>query len=439
MAMFNRTRKSLINHVGQIADWRLCLGCGACAYVCPDHRIRLHDVLEEGIRPVVATGDCGSCTDCLQVCPAFENDHTGINRRPGLLPELIPACGPVLELWEGHAADEKIRYAGSSGGLITALSLYCLEREKMPGVLQEGMDPEDPTRNRTKMSRSRGELLSNTGSRYAPASACDRLDLIEQAPGKCVFVGQPSEVTALRKAQRLRPRLAEKTGLALSFFCAGSPARLGTLELLKSLGIDPGDVQDLRYRGNGWPGMFSVTLKGQSEPVRQISYQESWGFMQAYRPFSTHLCPDGMGEDADISCGDPWYREVGKGEAGSSLILVRTETGRNILRRAMAAGYVTLHRAEPWKLVQSQKNVIAKRGAIGGRVAILKLLGLPVPRLKGFALFRNWLRLSLEEKLRSTVGTLRRVLIRGYYRPNPAASRSEAGLRSAPADLKLIK
>jgi coenzyme F420 hydrogenase subunit beta len=429
---------SRIQHVGQVVDWHLCLGCGACKYICPDHKIRLVDVVEEGIRPVVETGDCGACNDCLKVCPAFENDHAEINRQPGLLAKLIPAFGPVFELWEGYAADKKIRYAGASGGLITALSLYCLEREGMHGVLQVGMNPEHPTHNCTKMSRSMGELMSNTGSRYAPASACDRLDLIEQAPGRCVFIGQPSEVTALRKAQRLRPCLAEKTGLALSFFCAGSPARLGTLELLKSLGIDPGDVQDLRYRGNGWPGMFSVTLKGQSEPVRQISYQESWGFMQAYRPFSTHLCPDGMGEDADISCGDPWYREVGEGEAGSSLVLVRTETGRNILRRATEAGYVTLNRAEPWKLVKSQKNVIAKRGAIGGRVAILTMLGLPAPKLKGFSLFRNWLRLSLQDKLRSTAGTLRRVLTRRYYRPTPAAAWSQAEFRRATADSKSI-
>jgi coenzyme F420 hydrogenase subunit beta len=301
------------------------------------------------------------------------------------------------------------------------------------------MDPEDPTRNRTKMSRSLGELMSNAGSRYAPASVCDRLDLIEQAPSPCVFVGQPSEVTALRKAQRLRPRLAEKTGLALSFFCAGSPARQGTLELLKSLGLDPSAVQELRYRGNGWPGMFSVTLKGQSQPVRQISYKESWGFVQAYRPFATHLCPDGMGEDADISCGDPWYRNVGDGERGASLVVVRTESGRKLLRRAMAAGYVELQRAESWKLIKSQKNLIAKRGAIGGRVAIMTMLGLPVPKLKGFALFRNWRGLPFGEKLRSTVGTLRRILTRGYYRSKPAVSRSQDGLRHATSNLEFTK
>jgi coenzyme F420 hydrogenase subunit beta len=279
-------------------------------------------------------------------------------------------------------------------------------------------------RNKTTMSHTREELLAKTGSRYAPASACDSLHLIEHAPSPCVFIGQPSEVTALRKAQRLRPRLAEKTGLVLSFFCAGSPSRKGTLELVKSLGVESDQVGNVRYRGNGWPGMFAVTLRGQTQPAREVTYQQSWGFVQAYRPFATHLCPDGTGEDADLSCGDPWYRDVKPGEPGSSLVVVRTARGRRLLHDAMRAGYVTLQRSEAWKMTASQKNLIAKRGAIGGRIAVLRLLGLPAPRLKGFSLLRNWLKLRFMEKLRSTLGTLRRVFTRGYFRPK-AAGESE--------------
>jgi coenzyme F420 hydrogenase subunit beta len=403
--------------VQQVVEWRLCLGCGACAYICPEQKIRLLDFVEEGIRPVVETNNCGSCTHCLEVCPAYENDHTAINSRPGLSEELKESCGPVLEIWEGHATDPEIWHKGSSGGLLTALSLYCLEHEGMHGVLHIGDDPSDPLRNKTMMSHTRAELLTKTGSRYAPASACDSLHLIESAPLPCVFIGQPTEVTALRKAERLRPALAKKVGLALSFFCAGSPARKGTMELLKAMGVNPAEVKDIRYRGNGWPGMFAVTLKGQSAPSYLRTYKESWGFVQAYRPLSTHLCPDGTGEDADISCGDPWYRPIQEGEPGSSLAVVRTEKGSRIIRHAIAAGYLELKSSEPWKLLQSQKNLLTKRGAVAGRVATLRSLGLPAPKLKGFSLLQNWSKLSFGEKVRSTVGTLRRAVTRGYFRP----------------------
>ncbi len=406
-----------IKTVADVARWRLCLGCGACAYICPDKKITLTNFIEEGIRPVVQADACGSCSACLDVCPGYENDHTEINRRPGNIPELEPSCGPVLEIWEGHATDYEIRFAGSSGGLITALSLYCMEKEGMHGVLHIGGDPDNPIRNKTWLSRTRHELLSRTGSRYAPASACDRLDLIESAPAPCVFIGQPSEVTALAKAQKFRPQLKEKTGLTISFFCAGSPSTQGTVDLLKKMGFDPGQVETLRYRGNGWPGHFAVTLKGQSAPAGHMTYKESWGFLQKYRPYSTHLCPDGTGEDADISCGDPWYREVREGEAGFSLVAVRTERGREIIRRAIAAGYVSLERVVAQNLVDSQRNLLAKRGAIWGRLLAFKLFGLPVTRLKGFSLFKNWRPLPFNEKLRSTFGTARRIISRDYFRP----------------------
>ncbi len=510
-----------IPNVASVPAWRLCLGCGACAYVCPDRVIKLADVPDEGIRPFAWRTDCGGCRACLDVCPAYENDHTPHHARGGILPELLAAFGPVLEIWEGHATDPVIRFVGSSGGALTALALYCLERQDMHGVLHIGSDPSNPIRNVTRLSRTRPELLEKTGSRYAPASACDRLDLIEQAPAPCVFIGQPSEVTALRKAQQLRPALDKNVGLALSFFCAGSPSTRGTLDLLKKLGVDPAEVGALRYRGNGWPGNFAVTLKEDVEQVTpnergratllrspdwemgragdspapvgdsptgpaestlatkpslsdsgtaavpsggspvlpdndlpntllenlpcqstpshdaatssraiQMSYRESWGFLQAYRPYSTHLCPDGTGEDADISCGDPWYREVRDSEPGSSLVVVRTERGREILRGAMAAGYVTLTPATPQKLLDSQKNLINKRAAIWGRLWAFRLLGLPTPKLKGFSLFKLWLRLPLQDKLRSTLGSARRIVSRKYYRPLELNGAKSEGTRA---------
>lgn len=287
----------------------------------------------------------------------------------------------------------------------------------MHGVLHVGSDSASPIHNRTSLSRTRQELLAKSGSRYAPASACDSLNLIESAPAACVFIGQPTEVSGLRKAQRQRPELDKRVGLALSFFCAGSPATRGTVELLKKLGIDPAQVGQLRYRGNGWPGMFAVTLRGHASPCAEMTYHDSWAFIQAFRPYSVRLNPDDTGEDADISCGDPWYREVKPGDPGSSLVVVRTELGREIVRGAMEAGYLELIPAEPRKVIASQKNLINKRRTIWGRRLVFRAFGLPVTRLRGFPLFRLWLGLPFKEKLKSTLGTARRILQRRYYQP----------------------
>jgi coenzyme F420 hydrogenase subunit beta len=83
----------------------------------------------------------------------------------------------------------------------------------------------------------------------------------------------------------------------------------------------------------------------------------------------------------------------------------------------MEAGYVELTRVEPAKVAVSQRNLINKRRAIWGRRLAFRAFGLPVTTLRGFPLFRLWLGLSLREKLKSTLGTARRILERGYFRP----------------------
>ena len=403
---------SKIKTLQDVVDWRLCLGCGACAYFAgPDH-IRMVDVPGEGLRPQIT----GHIPEALAVCPALGNDLTDARKRPGIMPEAFTAFGPVLEIWEGHAGDTEIRFKGSSGGALTALSLHCLEHEGMAGVLHIGQDPADSARNSTRLSRNRAELMECVGSRYAPASVCERLDLVESAAAPCVVIGQPSEITALRKVLVGKPALEPKIGLTLSFFCAGSPATDGTLELMRRFKVDPARVEYLRYRGYGWPGFFSTRTHEQAEASEHVGYEEAWAFLQKFRPYSTHLFPDGSGEDADISCGDPWYRPVQPGEPGSSLIVVRTERGRALLNRAIASGAIVAHRVTYAELERSQRNLTRKRGAIWGRLLAFRLLGVPAPRFTGYSLFANWRALPRNEKLASVFGTMRRIIQRGYFR-----------------------
>ncbi|MBI1911392.1 MAG: Coenzyme F420 hydrogenase/dehydrogenase, beta subunit C-terminal domain [Deltaproteobacteria bacterium] len=417
-----------IKNVEQVAQWRMCLGCGACAYGCNEKKIKLIDVISDGIRPVIQTNDCGTCEDCLKFCPGYEISHHDFNEIPEAIEELKQGWGPVLELWEGYAADPEIRYKGSSGGLASALALYCIENENMYGVVHTGAKKNEPWKNETVLSRTRDELLSRTGSRYSPASPCDGLEKIEKAPSECVFIGKPCDISGVRKAQEQRPALDDKMGLAIGIFCAGTPSSLGTLELLKKYNLESSGISEVRYRGNGWPGHFAVKTNPPKAANLKITYLEAWGFLQKYRPLRCYLCPDGTSEFADISCGDPWYREIKEGEAGQSLVLVRTEKGKKILYGAMNAGYVVLKRTGPAVLTRSQENLLDKRRTIWGRLLARRLFLLPSPTLKGFSLFDNWRQLTLKDKVRSVAGTIRRIIKRKHLIPYKYLS--QAGVRS---------
>lgn len=402
--------------VDEVARWRLCAGCGACKYVCPQSNISLVDVECDGIRPFLGAGNCENCGQCIKVCPGIGIEHPFLQKNAHLI-DVMQGWGPIHELWEGYATDPDIRYQGSSGGLASALALYCIEKEGMHGALHITADPEKPYLNKTVMSRSRTDILSRSGSRYSPASPCDGLEMIESSIAPCVFIGKPCDIEGLRKAQQLKSELDKKVGVAIGIFCAGTPSTKGTMDLLISLNVNPKDAEEIRYRGKGWPGTFSVRLKGEEKAKEIMTYMASWGFVQKYRPYRCYLCPDGTSEFADISCGDPWYREVKEGEQGYSLVLVRSEKGREILHGAMQAKYVSLKEASPRTLEDSQKNLLDKRGAIWGRLIAMKLFTVPTPTLRGFYLFNNWLKMPFYQKLRSVLGTARRIIQRGYYKP----------------------
>jgi coenzyme F420 hydrogenase subunit beta len=408
-----------IHKLTDVVDWRLCLGCGACAYICPEKKVQLVDFFAEGIRPIVERNDCGDCRQCLEVCPAVQSEFRGAERMPG--PDSADSFqrewGPIIEIWEGQATDPEIRFKGSSGGALTAISAYCLEILGMHGVLHIGQATGDPIRNRTRLSRDRAALLAATGSRYSPASMCNGLALVETAPKPCVIIGKPSEIAAIRNARKMRPELDRKVGVTLSFFCAETPSTRGTADLLQKLGVELATLHDLRYRGQGWPGHFAPTRRGESDPCHQMSYRESWAFLQAFRPWSVHLWPDNTGELADIACGDPWYQEPDGKNPGFSLVVARTELGREVIQGAMASGFLTLVPAERWKLQKSQSGLVTKKASVWGRRLALRLFGIPVTRFEGISLWPLWKALPLGAKMRSTLGTIRRIVVRKLYQP----------------------
>ena len=406
-----------ICNIQDVAAWRMCMGCGTCLAACTKNGVELVNVESEGIRPRFRSEVCSNCVDCLDVCPGCRLDADLVMDGRVKTTEADHEFGQVLELWEGYAADPEIRYQASSGGLLSALSIYCLEREGMRFALHTGMDPDKPWLNRTLQSRTREDILLRCGSRYAPASPCEGLRAIEESEGPCVFIGKPCDTAGASMLRRKRPGLDRNLGLVLSFCCAGTPSTLGTLDLLKSMGVRTDQVCALRYRGEGWPGGFKVSLSGNDRGGRFLPYMASWRRLTKYIAFRCRLCPDGLGRLADITCGDAWHSyQDGTTDPGRSIVLVRTSRGREILRRARAAGYVELRPINAQAVLAAQPNLLGKRRQLFGRLLAMRMFLVPVPRLRGFSLFRGWWSLSLPERFRSVAGTIKRILIRSLWR-----------------------
>jgi len=403
-----------IKNIKDIAESNLCCGCGACAYLNPS-QITMVDDIKAGRRPLVQSeggNNSQDMDDAFAACPGMTLNYERDQDDPNLIAELLEDWGPVRKITEGFAAEESIRFGGSSGGAATALALLCIEKLGMHGVLHIDARDDIPYLNETRLSTSREQLTKAMGSRYAPASPCDGLQKIVDADGPCVIIGKPCDIAAVQKARKLRPELDKNIGLTIAIFCAATPSTEATIDLLKHLGANDIDtVKGVRYRGNGWPGnaKISYEIDGEVES-NEMTYAASWGkILSPKRQWRCNICIDHTGEFADISVGDPWYREVKENDPGRSLIMARTELGEKLVKAAEEHQYLTHEHVEPWVLPASQNNLLNVRKLAYGRLLGLRLLGVPTPTIKGVHLFSLWLKgLSLNHKIRSVFGTVRR-------------------------------
>ncbi len=408
--------KKTLDRVDEVAAWRLCMGCGACKWACPEGAVSLRDIPETGIRPIVEEAKCKRCGKCVEICPGVRLEHREFPK--GAIREFIGMWGPVLGVYEGYACDPQIRFAGASGGISTALGLHGLQDQGLSAVLHVKADGAYPISNQATLSRTREDLLATTGARYAPAAPCQAFGWIKDCPGKCMFIGKPCDVAALRTAQRMDPELGQKVGPTISLFCGGTPTTAGTLAVLEAMGIsEPNTVSSLRYRGNGWPGQVTATVRD-SDRTYTMTYRDAWDKILARNgQVRCRLCPDGTGEFADIACGDPWHMDHAQDETGHSLVLARTALGESFLRDAAKAGCISLEERPARVLPESQYWLLRRRREVYGRLLAMRMCGIPTPEFQGFCLSENWKALGLWARARAVVGMARRVVTRGWRRP----------------------
>jgi coenzyme F420 hydrogenase subunit beta len=314
--------------------------------------------------------------------------------------------GSYFGAWEAWSTDPEIRFAGSSGGALTALHAWLVASGRAARVTGASADPANPRRSVPVTITTRAQALEAAGSRYAPVAALANPDVL--AAGSAV-TGKPCEIAALRA-------MAETVGgeapLLLSFFCAGTPSQAATNRLLEELGIGRDEKVDaLRYRGNGWPGRFAARAGGTEVDA---DYEESWGStLGPTTQWRCKVCPDGVGESADIVAADSWdtddrgYPVFAEG-AGTSALIARTRRGLAVIEEAIAEGVIEVRPLAMSQLAGAQPLQTARRRFLLARLWGSRLAGRTPPRYVGFGLARLGLP-HLRQFLRVLRGTHRRV------------------------------
>ena len=331
-------------------------------------------------------------------------------------PVVHPYWGPWRQVSVGHATDDVLRWRGSSGGALSALLVHALKSGLVDRVVQIAADPDEPTGNIVTCSTTEQEVLDSAGSRYAPSSPLQAIETILADGGSAAFVGKPCDVSALRRYAKWDERVERHIPFALSFFCAGVPARRGADEVLQSLQVERQQLAAFRYRGEGWPGSAKATLL--DGEVRTMSYDESWGdHLASHLQFRCKICPDGVGGVADVACADAWYGDE-RGyptfdeRDGRSLVIARTAAGAALVAGAVAAGALALEPLDVGQIELMQPYQAQRKRNVRARTAALDLARQPRPRMDQVFVEQAWKSVRPKEAVRNFLGTMRRVVFR---------------------------
>lgn len=327
-----------------------------------------------------------------------------------------PLWGPYLSMQSGYATDPDLRFAGASGGGLSGLAAWLITSGEVEAVVQIKADPARAVGNVATISRTRDEVLMAAGSRYAPASPLSILPDIPSDLKRLAFLGKPCDAAALRALAAEDPAIAARFPVILSFFCAGTPSLKGAEAVLTALDTAPPDARAFRYRGNGWPGMATVTRQDGS--TQSMTYHDSWGMiLSKHVQHRCKICADGTGVAADIVCADAWESDeegypLFEESEGSSLVVARTRLGADLLARAEAEGALVLSPFSVPTLTAIQPGQRNRRRALFARLAALRVIGKPVPRYRGLRILAAARQAKFGFLARNFLGTLRRGLRR---------------------------
>lgn len=369
----------------------LCVGCGLCRSLAGPEKVALVMNGEGGERPVV-TGALDEATLALidRTCPGtgvtgyVHAESAEADLEP---PEIHPIWGPTRFMATGHAGDPAVRFYASSGGALSALSLFLVESGRVDFILHVAASRERPARSNSVLSFDSAQIMEASGSRYGPAAPLDDFRTVLDRGQPFAFVGKPCDISAIRNYARFDPRVDRLLRFTLNFYCGGVSEFGKTMDYVRKVGLTEADVAHLRYRGDGCPG--PMVIRARDGRRFDFDYNEMWEDEARWQlQFRCKICPDSVGDLADVTVADVWPGGRPDTEGlGFNGFIARTHRGRALLEAAIAAGRIVI--TEPLGydgLELAQGSHMRKKQGLTARYRAMRDAGLPVPETRALRL-----------------------------------------------------
>ncbi len=300
--------------------------------------------------------------------------------------------GHYRNIYIGHATDPEIRLNAASGGILSAILIWLLEKKLIDGAVVLGMSEKEPWLTKPFIATTREEIMQGAQSKYIISAVNEILPEISRFDGVLAYVGLPGQVQSIRILQQMGHPSVRNIRYIFGPFYGNTLHFSSVRSFLRSFGEkDYTRISRLYFRYGEWPGKMRVEMKdGQHYELAKFhaNYLIPFHIMK-----NSLLCTDLSNEYTDISGGDAWapvYEERGK---GYSMVISRSANGQEILERMLAEGWLQLDPIDEQQAVEMHSHGydLKKRGTFI-RMQFRSWFGKPNPdygyRLKGFSISR---------------------------------------------------
>ncbi|MCP9484175.1 Coenzyme F420 hydrogenase/dehydrogenase, beta subunit C-terminal domain [Shimia sp. CNT1-13L.2] len=357
--------------IRQVVENGLCIGCGLCEALAPA-RWRMAYTPEGRLRPLALAA--GDDADILAACPGAVAEA---------LPEPAPQEDGIWGKYHGMtrawAADPDIRFRAATGGILTALGAYLLSSGKARFVLHCASDPAAPMQSTWVMSETPQDVIHACGSRYGPSDTLAGLEAALARGEPFAVIAKPCDAGAIRQRAKSDPRIDALVVAVLVMVCGGASDLGKSRAVLDEFDVDERDLTLFRYRGYGNPGPTRIETR--DGMAFEKTYLDMWADESGWRIQSRcKICPDAIGEAADLAAADIWPGGAPVGEdAGFNGVISRSARGQALLDAAVADGAVRQDKAlTPRMFDDFQPHQVRKKQKLAARLRGLQKAGQPV-------------------------------------------------------------
>lgn len=315
-------------------------------------------------------------------------------------PEGHPLIGHYEKMYIGFSKNPEIRSNGASGGILSAILIWLLEKKMIDGAVVLGMSEDEPWLAKPFIATSKKDILSAAQSKYIISPVNEILPEIGKFKGVLAYVGLPGQVHSIRLLQQMDHPSVRNIRYIFGPFYGNTLHFSSVKSFLHSFGVKEHTlIRKLYFRYGEWPGKMRVELKDGrifEMPKFHANYLIPFHIMK-----NSLLCTDLTNEYTDISGGDAWapdYEERGK---GFSMVISRSEAGDDIIQKMLLEGRLEMSSISEQEAVEMHSHGydLKKRGAFI-RMRFRRLLGKPNPdygyQYKGFPLSRYLMEIVID-------------------------------------------